>query len=264
MPGFDTNASVQFLTIPFIPGETVAGGDQVEVGLFAVSRESPARVEIRGLSVFFEVLVVPDGGGTTSLDLEYWDCMLEGEALKDAANRFDLTNVTEDRVYDADTVVEQEIADVFGTWIGDLQKGLPKNITLSNETSDRILDADSTSDAELADILSTLILDVEKGNAGFYNITNLTTDRSEDISGPPANAAMADLLGTFANDIQPRTTLQSAYNLGTGSIREIDEIWRGSQIMNPGDTLNAEIASHTDTTPGEGYTFVLEYKVLAS
>ena len=263
MPGFDTNASVQFLTVPFLPGETVAAGDQVEVGLFGVSRESTARVEILGLSVFFEVLHVPDGG-TTTLDLEYWDCMLDGQDLITAAKRFDLTNVTEDRVYDADTMVEAEIANVFGTWIDDLQKGLPRNIVSSNRTIDRILDADSTSDAELADILSTLIEDVERGHGGFFNISNLTTDRSTDISAPPANAEMADLLGTFANDVQPRTNLAASYDLGAGSIREMREIWRGSQVMNPGDTLNAEIASHTDTTAGQGYSFVVEYKVLAS
>ena len=263
MPGFDSNAKVQFLTVPFIPGETVSAGDQVEVGLFGVSRESPATVEVLGLSVFFEVLHVPDTG-TTTMDLEYWDCMLEGQALKDAAGRFDLTNVTEDRVYDADTMVEAEIANVFGTWIDDLVNGRPKNITLTNETTDRILNTDSTSDAELADILSTLILDVERGHGGFFDISSLTTDRSTDISAPPANAEMADLLGTFANDIQPRSNLEAAFDLGGGSIREVAEIWRGRQLMKAGDTLNAEIASHTDTTAGQGYTFIVEYRVLAS
>lgn len=264
MAGFDTNASVQFLTVPFIPGEKEAAGDRVEIGLFGVSRESPARVEIRGLSVYCEVLVVPDGGNDATLDLEYWDCMLDGPDLIAAANRFDLTNVTEDRVYDADTMVEAEIANVFGTWVGDLQNGLPRNIVSSNRTIDRILNADSTSDAELADILSTLIEDVERGNGGFFNISGLTTDRAADISGPPANAEMADLLGTLANDLQPRTNLASTFNLGDISIREVSEIWRGSQVMNPGDTLNAEIAAHTDTTAGQGYSFIVEYKVLAS
>ncbi len=263
MPGFSPNESVQFLTVPFLPGETVAAGDQVEMGLFGVSRESPARVEIRGVSVYCEVLHVPDAG-TTTADIEYWDCMLDGPALITAAKRFDLTNTTEDRVYDADTMVEAEIANVFGTWVGDLQNGLPRNITSSNRTIDRILNADSTSDAELADILSTLIEDVERGNGGFFNISNLTTDRSTDISGPPANAEMADLLGTLANDLQPRTNLAASFNLGGISIREVTEIWRGSQVMNPGDTLNAEIASHTDTTAGQGYSFIVEYKVLAS
>lgn len=264
MPGFSPNESVQILTVPFLPGETVAAGDQVEMGLFGVSRESPARVEVRGVSVYCEVLHVPDTG-TTTVDLEYWDCMLDGPDLITAAKRFDLTNVTEDRVFDADTMVEAEIANVFGTWVGDLQNGPPyPGITITNRTVDRILNADSTSDAELADILATLIEDVERGNGGFFNITNLTTDRSTDISGPPANAEMADLLGTLANDLQPRSNLSSSFDLGAVSIREVTEIWRGSQVMNPGDTLNAEIASHTDTTAGQGYTFLVEYRVLAS
>ena len=264
MPGFDTNASVQFLTVPFVPGETVAAGDQVEVGLFGVSRESVARIEIRGVSVFYEVLHVPDTG-TTTVDIEYWDCMLDGPALVTAAKRFDLTNVTIDRVFDANTMVEAEIANVFGTFVADLVTGPPyPGFTITNRTIDRVLDANSTSDAELADVLATLIEDVERGHGGFFDISNLTTDRSEDISGPPANAAMADLIGTLANDLQPRSNLIAAFDLGGGSIREIQEIYRGSQVMNPGDTLNAEIASHTDTTAGQGYTFIVEYKVLAS
>ena len=263
MPGFDTNTQTQLITIPFIPDEKEGGGDQVEIGLFAIGRESNAVVEILGLSVFCEVLCVPDGGNDVTVDLEYWNNMLDGQDLITAAKRFDIFNVTEDRVFDADTMVEQEIADVFGTWINDLQNGRPRNITFTNLTVDRILDANSTSDAELADILGTLIEDVERGNAGFFNITNLTEDRSTDASGPPANAEMADLLGQFANDVQPRTNLSTSLNLGDISIREVTEIWRGSQIMKAGDTLNAEIAAHTASTDGEGYSFILEYKVLA-
>ena len=259
----------RYITIPFNPGEQAGGGDVNEFGLLAIPNGVGARLALTNIDVFCEVLHVPDTGSTT-VDIEFQDMMLDGDALKDAAKRFILTNVVTDRVFDANSAVEAEVANVFGTFIADVVKGPPyPAYTITNESVDRVLDADSTSDAEIADVLATLILDVFAGEAsggtprgGFYNITNLTTDRSEDISGPPANAAMADLLGTFANDIQPRSNLRAGVNLGTISIREVVNVWSGRQILNAGDTINAEIATHTDTTVGHGYSFVLEYEVL--
>ncbi len=259
----------RYVTIPFDPGEQAGGGDVNEFGLLAVPNGVGAQLALTNIDVFCEVLHVPDTGSTT-VDIEFQDMLLDGIALQDAAKRFILTNVVTDRVFDANSAVEQEVANVFGTFIADVVKGPPyPAYTITNQAVDRVLDANSTSDGELADILTNLILDVFSGEAangvprgGFYNITNLTTDRETDISGPPANAEFADLLGTFANDIQPRSNLRAAFNLGTISIREMVNVWNGRQIMNPGDTINAELATHTNTTVGHGYSFILEYEVL--
>lgn len=259
----------RYVTIPFDPGERVAVADTNEFGLLAVPNGVGARLAITNIDVFCEVLHVPDTGSTT-VDIEFQDMMLDGIALQDVARRFNLTNVTEDRVFDANSAVEQEVANVFGTFIADVVQGPPyPAYTITNQNVDRVWDADSTSDAELADILTALILDVTAGEAangvprgGFFNVSNLTTDRESDISGPPANAEFADLLGTFANDIQPRSNLRSAFDLGTISIREMVNVWSGRQLLNPGDTINAELATHTNTTVGHGYSFILEYEVL--
>ena len=259
----------RYVTIPFDPGEKASGGDVNEFGLLAIPNGVGARLALTNIDVFCEVLHVPDSGSTT-VDIEYQDMMLDGDTLKDVAGRFNLTGVATDRIFDANSAVEQEVANVFGTFIADLVAGPPyPAYEITNLATDRVLDADSTSDGEIADILGNLILDVFAGEAsggiprgGFYNISNLTTDRESAIDGPPANAEMADLLGTLANDLQPRSNLRAALNLGTISIREMTNVWSGRQIMNSGDTINAELATHTNTTVGHGYSFILEYEVL--
>ena len=259
----------RYAVIPFDPGEQAGGGDVNEFGVLAIPNGVGARLAMTRIDVFCEVLHVPDTGSTT-MDIEFQDMMLEDEALKTVAKLYNLTNVVEDRVFDADSAVEQEVANVFGTFIADVVKGPPyPAYTITNQSVDRVLDADSTSDTEIADVLAMLILDVLAGEAsegvprgGFYNSSNLTEDRAADISGPPANAEMADLLGQFANDIQPRSNLAAAFNLGTISTREVVNVWTGYQILNPGDTINAEIATHTRTTFGHGYSLIVEYEVL--
>ena len=259
----------RYVTISFDPGEQAAGGDVNEFGLLAIPNGVGAQLALTSIDVFCEILHVPDTGSTT-VDIEFQDMMVDGIARQDVANLFNLTSVVTDRIFDANSAVEQEVADVFGTFVADLSQGPPyPSYAITNLTVDRVLDADSTSDAELADVLGTLILDVLAGEAsggdprgGFFNISNLTTDRATAIDGPPANAEFADLLGTLANDLQPRSNLRAAFDLGTISIREVVNVWSGRQILNSGDTINAEIATHTNTTVGHGYSFILEYEVL--
>lgn len=261
----EAQESIQLLTIPFRPEERVAAGDSQEVPLLAIPVGANFRVEVLRLGVVAEVLAVPDTGDI-DLDVEFWDSLLTGPAAVTAANRFSLTNFTEDRVFDADTAVEQEVANVLGTFVSDLQNGPPyPEYTITNLTIDRTVNADSTSDAELADLLGTFIGDVFAGTCGYYALTNVTTDRDADMSGPPSNATFADLLCTLIADFNPRTdlTLDSTnVNLEDISIRVYNPLFTGSQIMEGGDTLNAEIGAHTASTDGEGYGFILEYKVL--
>jgi len=42
-----------------------------------------------------------------------------------------------------------------------------------------------------------------------------------------------------------------------------NQIWRGAQIMDPGDTLNLELTRVTPDTAGQGYAVTLEYCVLS-
>lgn len=266
----EPQSMVQLLNIPFNPGEaggSVTGGgtDASEVSLFVVPVGANYRVEILRLGVVAELLAVPDTGDI-DIDIEFWDSLLTGPAAVTAANRFSLTNYTEDRVFDADTAVEQEVANVLGTLVADLQAGPPyPEYTISNLTIDRTVNADSTTDAELADLLGTFISDLMAGTCGYYALTNVTVDRDADMSGPPSNATFADLLCTLINDFNPRADLTldaTNANLEDITLRQYNHLWTGSQIMESGDTLNCEIGAHTSSTDGMGYAFILEYKVL--
>jgi hypothetical protein len=42
-----------------------------------------------------------------------------------------------------------------------------------------------------------------------------------------------------------------------------NQIWRGSQILDPGDTVNAELTVDTPTTAGAGAAFIVEFRILA-
>ena len=262
---FEPQSDVQYAVVPVDITEQVGSGGAREAGLLAIPTGNAWTVEVTKIGIFQEVLHVPDSGAVT-VDIEFWDSLRTGQLQIDDADDFTVTGVQEDRTFDADTMVEQEIANVFGTFVQDLQRGAPiPQYNISNLTTDRIWDANSTTDAELADVLGTLIRDVERGWGGFFNVSNLATDRTMNATDPPANAEMADLIGNLAQDLQPRSNLIAGVNLlvANHTLRQLNEIWQGSQIMHQGDTLNAEIAAQGTGTQGLGASFVVEYRVLA-
>lgn len=261
---FEPQADVQYCVTPVDITEQVGAGGFRESGIFAVPTGNSWTVEVTKVGLFQEVLHIPSGGAVT-IDLEFWDSMLTGPAAVTAAEAFSVTNVQEDRTFDANTMVEAEIANVVGTLIKDLQDGKLPAYTITNLTTDRIYDANSTSDAELADIVGTFIRDMERGWGGFFNIASLTTDRTGDMGAPPNNNEMSDILGTLIEDFQPRTNLvPDGTNLlvANHTIRQLNELFQGSQIMHQGDTLNAEITAQGIGTQGLGASFVVEYRVL--
>lgn len=53
------------------------------------------------------------------------------------------------------------------------------------------------------------------------------------------------------------------YSLKDATVYIYNSIWRGSQILDPGDVINAEFATDSDiTTPSEGAALIVEYRVL--
>lgn len=55
--------------------------------------------------------------------------------------------------------------------------------------------------------------------------------------------------------------LKADFNLLTATVLVGNEVWRGSQILDPGDALNAEFTVATPTTASEGAALVVEYRV---
>lgn len=60
------------------------------------------------------------------------------------------------------------------------------------------------------------------------------------------------------------TDLEENYDmLAAGStVLVYNEVWRGSQIMDPGDVINAEFTVATPDTASEGAALIVEYRVL--
>lgn len=57
--------------------------------------------------------------------------------------------------------------------------------------------------------------------------------------------------------------LTADYNLQTGPTARVNnEVWRGSQILDPGDTVNAEFDVATPTTASEGAALIVEFRIL--
>lgn len=54
-----------------------------------------------------------------------------------------------------------------------------------------------------------------------------------------------------------------AYDLEGLTINVVNEVWRGSQVLDPGDSINAEcVTGTTVATAAVGLIFLVEYKIL--
>ncbi len=267
----EPQTDIQLMTVPFQDvlldddAWSSAAENPLEVGLLAVPRGANYRLELLRIGYVAQVAVI---GTTITCDIEFQDSLLTGPALITAANTFSLTSVTEDRTFDADTAVEQEMANVLGTFVADLQRGPPyPAYSISNLTTERgavgdVFDADSSSDAELVDLLGTVIGDIFAGSLPYYNFTNVSVDRDAAMSGPPSNAVFADILCTLVNDLRPRADLVTTHDLESALIQDYNSLYVGSKILEAGDSVNAEFVTNTITTGGEGYAFIVEYRVL--
>jgi hypothetical protein len=246
-------------------GDIDANERPPNVGLLAIPRGANFRVEVLRIGYMAEVAVV--GTGAT-VDIEFLDSLLTGTALTTAVQAFSLTNASEDRVFDADTAANQELANVLGTLVSDLETyGLNfPAYTITNLTTDRDADISGPpADAVIADILGTFINDILAGSLPYYDLTNITTDRDADMSGPPSDQVLADILATLITDLRPRSDLtldSTTSNLENASIQDYNSLFVGSQILESGDSLNAELTLNTVSTVGEGYSFITEYRVL--
>ena len=59
------------------------------------------------------------------------------------------------------------------------------------------------------------------------------------------------------------TALVAAYDLEDDTVVLImNEVWRGSQVMDPGDVINVDFDVTDPDTASEGAAFIVEYKVL--
>jgi hypothetical protein len=78
------------------------------------------------------------------------------------------------------------------------------------------------------------------------------------------NAVTVDI--EFIDDSNSDTVanLAAAYDMlaATSTVLIYNEVWRGSQILDSGDVVNAEFTVTTPTTASEGAALIVEYRVL--
>ena len=75
------------------------------------------------------------------------------------------------------------------------------------------------------------------------------------------DAVTADIEFVDDSDSDSVTNLKAAFDFEGLTARVYNEIWRGSQILDPGDTINVEATITTPDTAGAGAAFIVEYKV---
>lgn len=80
----------------------------------------------------------------------------------------------------------------------------------------------------------------------------------------PADGGDVDLDVEFIDDSASDavTDLRENFDLTAGTARSVTEVWRGSQILDPGDVINAEFTTDGSITAGHGQSLIVEFRVL--
>lgn len=89
-----------------------------------------------------------------------------------------------------------------------------------------------------------------------FRANTLPVDSSNDVH--------VDIEFVDDSDSDSVTDLADNYDmLAAGStVLVCNEVWRGSQILDPGDVINAEFTVTTPDTASEGAALIVEYRVL--
>ncbi|KKN10603.1 hypothetical protein LCGC14_1034910 [marine sediment metagenome] len=255
MPG-DPQEDVLVLNVPFDFQLSLTTSD--EAALLCVPHGKNMQVEV--ISVGFTGLVIPTAA---SVDLEWRDCLREEDnGLRDTVGGFVPSNVVEDRVLDCDNTTYPEVADILGTLIADLKIGLPLPLyTLTNVTRALAHNCNANSLALLADQVAQLIDDINDNRIVDVVFSNKTVDRTFDADSTTV-LELADIAASLHDDLTPTADLVASVDLITQGIEGYVSLWNGSLVLNQGDLLNLEIDCSDSTQDGEGYSALVEYRVL--
>lgn len=77
-----------------------------------------------------------------------------------------------------------------------------------------------------------------------------------------SNVATLDIEFIDDSDSDSVTDLSTSYDLLTATVLVYNQVWRGSQILDAGDAINAEFTVTTPDTASEGAALIVEYRVL--
>ena len=100
-------------------------------------------------------------------------------------------------------------------------------------------------------------------NAGFQLELLSVSFRANTLPVDGTNDVHMDLEFIDDSDSDGVTTLVTAYDLEDDTtVLIMNEVYRGSQIMDPGDVINVEFDVTDPDTASEGAAFVVEFQVL--
>lgn len=86
--------------------------------------------------------------------------------------------------------------------------------------------------------------------------------RTNTLPVDAVDAATVDIEWVDDSAADAVADLQATYNMLTATVLVYNQIWRGSQILDAGDAVNAEFTVTTPTTASEGAALIVEYRIL--
>lgn len=85
---------------------------------------------------------------------------------------------------------------------------------------------------------------------------------AETIPVDSSHAATVDIEWCDDSAADAVADLKTGFDLLTITAKVYNEVYRGSQILDPGDAVNAEFTVTTPDTASEGAALIVEYRVL--
>ncbi len=175
---------------------------------------------------------------------------------------FTITNITLTRTIDLSDFSLDELADVLGTMIYDMQESTwdPSLYTFSNSSEDRTLDCDDAGGRdEAADVLATIVSDSDAGtlNPGDYSFSNVTDRFSLDCDDASL-FEISDVIATLLMSYAPATLVHEwseEYDYFGGALKyEKAELRVGSPAF---PTSSGKVSAERDKSSDEAQDVTL-------
>jgi len=100
-------------------------------------------------------------------------------------------------------------------------------------------------------------------NANFQLELLSVSFRANTLPVDGSNDVHVDIEFIDDSDSDSVTDLEENYDLEDDTtVLILNEVYRGSQVLDPGDVINAEFTVTTPDTASEGAAFIVEYRIL--
>lgn len=107
-----------------------------------------------------------------------------------------------------------------------------------------------------------LVLAVCPDDLGYQMVLEYVGFRANTLPVDAGVNVEVDIEFIDDSDSDTVTTLKADYNMQTATALINNTVWQGSQVMDPGDVINAEFDVATPTTASEGAGFVVAGRII--